>query len=852
MVARLLNMMGVYFAPEGVEMPAHHANPKGFWERKDVYELCKKLLASAGCDWHRLSGFDIDALPPAALAELEEEARRIILGMDAHRPWFLKEPRLCILAPFWLKLLEFPVCVFVHRSPLEVARSLETRNGFSIAFGLALWERYVTAALNATLGLRRIQIKHAELMADPVAAVRTLAKSLEEMGVRGLRSPSDEEILAFVDPSLYRAKAEEIGAVHRLSAAQRKLWNACQNGKALLATKPIRFSAAGQAVIQSVEAQKKIVMLEERNASLSAELSDWKGRNATLSAELSDWKGKLEQSERASAQIGKELEAARTQLATQQNQLTEKLRLLETAKAEAVKSEKAAAQIRKELEAVRTQVATQQNQLTEKLRLLEAAKEGAARNAASANAELQRRASEIADFKNRVTAASTSIAGLNQAIDRRDVALAERRARVDELEEKNRILKRALDTIEKNFARLRDSRSFHFMVYTARRLGLVSRTPRRCFEAIAKQFSETRKALKQAKKASEAAALKAVPKSIAPVARPAPKHQVRGFREFDTESIDRITAHLTAPVSIVVPVYNSPEKLQRCVDSVLFYTKTPFELILIDDCSPDPAIGALLEKYKADNAVRVLRNPINQGFVRSANAGMQASRHDVVLLNSDTEVSPRWLQKLTIAAYSGPKVATVTPFSNAAGAFSVPEIGVDAPIPFPFTVLKMARLTERLSSYTYPEVPTGNGFCMYIRRSVIDQIGGFEEEHFGRGYGEENDFCMRASKAGWRHIIDDSLFVYHRGGSSFKGERERLLKKNRATLDRLHPDYTGLVREFTTSSKINPLRSAIGERLRTGASDLPPRQTSCAFHPAPGFWRRSSHGSRHRVQNRRD
>ena len=823
MVARLLNMMGVYFAPEGASTGANEENPKGFWERRDVRILNDTLLHSTGADWHRLSGFSLDQVTEPVLTQFKKEAGKITLAMDAHRPWFLKEPRLCVLAPLWLELLEFPVCVFVYRSPLEVARSLEMRNGFSLAFGLALWERYNTAALNATLGSRRIQVNHAELMADPVATVRTLAQGLEALGVRGLRSPSDEEILAFIDPSLYRAKEKEIRGLYRLSVAQRKRQNAFQNRKALLATKPVRFSAAARAALQLGEAQNKIVTLEERNAALSAELSDLKGRS--------------EQSEGASAQLRKELEAARTQLATQQNQLTEKLRLLETAKEESVKSEK-------ELAAARTQLATQQNQLTEKLRLLEAAKEESVRRekelkekSVRSEKELEAARTQLATQQNQLTeklrllkaakeesvrnAATTHgrITTLNQAIDRRDAALTERGAKVEELTETNRILKQALDTIEKNFGRLRDSSSFHFMVYTARRLGLVSRTPRRCIEAIGKQLSEARKALKQAKKAREAA-LKVVPTSIAPAARPPAKHQDPSFREFDTESIDRITARLTTPVSIVVPVYDGPENLRRCVDSVLLHTNTPFELILIDDCSPDPAIGALLENYKAQSAVRVLRNPVNQGFVCSANAGMQASQQDVVLLNSDTEVPPRWLQKLTIAAYSDPKVATVTPFSNAAGAFSVPEIGVNAPIPFPFTTLKMARLTERLSSRAYPEVPTGNGFCMFIKRQVLAEIGDFDEQNFDRGYGEENDFCMRASKAGWHHIIDDSLFVYHRGSSSFRGEKERLLKENRATLDRLHPDYTRLVREFTTSSKINRLRSAIGERLRTGASDL--------------------------------
>lgn len=294
----------------------------------------------------------------------------------------------------------------------------------------------------------------------------------------------------------------------------------------------------------------------------------------------------------------------------------------------------------------------------------------------------------------------------------------------------------------------------------------------------------------------------------------------QSFREFDIEAIDRITTQLAIPVSIVVPVYNCPEELRRCVESVLTHTRTPSELILVDDASPDPAIANLLKEYEAYPAVRILRNASNRGFVHAANVGMRASHYDVVLLNSDTEVTPRWLQKLIIAAYSRNQVGTVTPFSNAAGAFSVPKIGVNAPIPFPFTILKMARLTERLSSCNYPEIPTGNAFCMYIKRAVLDQIGYFDEENFGRGYGEENDFCMRAAKAGWRHILDDSLFIYHRSSSSFGEEKESLLSRNRQTLDQIHPEYTGLVREFTGSPDINALRVRIGDRLKNGALDL--------------------------------
>ena len=172
MVARLLNMMGAYFAAEGISTGANQENPKGFWERRDVRTLNDMLLHSAGADWHRVSNFTLEKIPPAALAQFKMEAGKMILDMDAHRPWFLKEPRFCLLAPLWLELLEVPVYVIVNRSPIEVARSLQMRNGFPIGVGLALWERYNVAALNATRGRQRVQVNHADLMADPVGTVR--------------------------------------------------------------------------------------------------------------------------------------------------------------------------------------------------------------------------------------------------------------------------------------------------------------------------------------------------------------------------------------------------------------------------------------------------------------------------------------------------------------------------------------------------------------------------------------------------------------------------------------------------------------------------------------------------------
>src|SRR5206468_21413 len=289
MVARLLNMMGAYFAAEGISTGANQENPKGFWERRDVRNLNDMLLRSAGADWHRVSDFTLEKIPAAALAQFKTEAGKIILDMDAHRPWFLKEPRFCLLAPLWLDLLEVPVCVIVNRSPIEVAGSLQMRNGFPIAVGLALWECYNIAALNATRDQRRIQVNHAGLMADPVGTVRQLKGDLEKLGVRGLRAPSDEEIRAFIDPSLYRAKRERL--YRRLSSAQRKLQKVFQNGAVLLGERDLRLSAESQEVLGQhdrwMEAQDRIVelsadkrRLQEQTESLLSDL-----RTSTAKAE---------------------------------------------------------------------------------------------------------------------------------------------------------------------------------------------------------------------------------------------------------------------------------------------------------------------------------------------------------------------------------------------------------------------------------------------------------------------------------------------------------------------------------------------------------------------------------------
>jgi glycosyltransferase involved in cell wall biosynthesis len=219
-----------------------------------------------------------------------------------------------------------------------------------------------------------------------------------------------------------------------------------------------------------------------------------------------------------------------------------------------------------------------------------------------------------------------------------------------------------------------------------------------------------------------------------------------------------------------------------------------------------------IDDYLADLAgrhlqVRHLRNASNQGFVRTVNIGMalQPTR-DVVILNSDTVVSNDWLDRLRHCAYQRPDIATVTPFSNNATICSYPQFCEDNPLPGGWTPASLDSLFAELNAGESVSIPTGVGFCMYIRRDCLRQVGPFDEATFGRGYGEENDFCMRARDAGWQHRLCADTFVYHCGGVSFGAEKREREAAALNALQELYPEYPGIVAEHIRRDPARSLR----------------------------------------------
>ena len=156
----------------------------------------------------------------------------------------------------------------------------------------------------------------------------------------------------------------------------------------------------------------------------------------------------------------------------------------------------------------------------------------------------------------------------------------------------------------------------------------------------------------------------------------------------------------------------------------------------------------------------------------------------------------RWVENLRFSAYSGPNVATATAVSDNAGAFSVPEINQSNKIPSWLEQDEYARMITQASVNLFPSVPTGNGFCLYIRRDCLDKLGFFDEMAFPRGYGEENDFCMRALQRGWDHVIDDRTIIYHKRSASFGDEKTKLVVSGREVMEQRYPEYSYLTPIF--------------------------------------------------------
>jgi O-antigen biosynthesis protein len=248
-------------------------------------------------------------------------------------------------------------------------------------------------------------------------------------------------------------------------------------------------------------------------------------------------------------------------------------------------------------------------------------------------------------------------------------------------------------------------------------------------------------------------------------------------------------------IDVVIPVYAGTQETLHCLWSVLTApVVTPHEVIVINDAGPAPELNAMLRLLANRGLFRLEQHRQNLGFVKTANHGMRLHKErDVVLLNSDTEVYHNWLDRLAACAAENPRVATITPLSNNATICSYPETNRDNRGMLEISHADVDQLAARANRDKHVATPTGVGFCMYMRRDAVREVGLFDERRFGRGYGEENDFCQRAQRRGWKNVIACDVYVRHVGSVSFKAEAGERVAKALKTLRRLHPEYQSQV-----------------------------------------------------------
>ena len=599
-LSELIQALGVHCDNENHGAKANWENPHGFWERQDVRRLNGSLLEAAGCNWHQLSTFNLENITQEARASFTEKAQPTIADLNKHPSWVIKDPRLCLLLPMWKRLLDRPICIIIWRDPLEVAKSLQTRNNFFISQGIALWEYYNLAALKNSVNLPRLIISHADLIANPLQTTHEIVDFLRGQGVEGLDRLDDTKLTHVIDPTLQHHKTINLENMQgTLNTPQVFLWQALKDKSAL-------------------------------NWELIPDISN--GCHLGL--------GEIER---------------------------------------------------------------------------------------------------LGEFEK-------TFCMLEETVDY-SFSL--------------------LDSLQYIFSKLVFKAYRRLIGKTGETLSLSAE---RNLHKVMHRFIQLKVNLLQEKRGFR--------KPTPPVL--SQKRQQPALQ----------LANDDISTDIVICIHNALEDVQAALTSITISRHHFSNLIIVNDGSDKPTTNFLHTFTEGKEWCTLLENPTPRGYTAAANQGMFATTAQfVVLVNSDVVVSRGWLQLLKHCAYSSAHIGIVGPLSNAATWQSIPrrfdQSGKWAinDIPSAWSVNKVQSLIANISERRYPRTQLLNGFCLGIKRQVFDRVGYLDEEVFPHGYGEENDFCIRASKAGFKLAIADDLFIYHAKSKSFgSARREELSKRGNTVL----------------------------------------------------------------------
>lgn len=946
-LARLLNLMGLYFGGENVSTGRNSENEKGFWERRDVRQLNDAILFATATDWDAVSKLDVDGLSESDRAGYTSAAADIVMNLDAHRPWFVKEPRLCLLFPIWRAALETPLCIHIHRNPLEVAQSLQKRNNIPIPVGLALWETYNIRALQASQGLPRHILAYEQLLREPIPALESTHAFLTRHANYGLRLPGSLELSAFLNPDLQRQRATEERFSEAATNSQIALYEfltgasttmppdepppdclktlveyeatvdfadrrrraqlgeeqrSADNLALQLAIKNVEAKhfreSRDDAVVRNNAFERKVEKLQDVRRELSVKLAVSEQHVKTLHKER----------QATQARFSAERDALRRDNASIRERLSAEVdqrRRVEQERDEAKRVNARLERERKEIEAQRKEIEAQRNALRDYKQNVAIA---TSENRAEVTRALRQWAAEIAhhqvqiveldDFNNQLTSCIVDWLGSRRwrlgdallTLMRRLLFQRTRKTALDLLHEAagahearlaighqtatshvrlldglpsdtaaaakiddqmiladstratalNRMLVERSIALAKNTVAVAERRRFAaeqialvnvllrsrrwrlgHLLLSLPRLAIGRGRPKTIAEAMSTLIREYER---------DADAVAVAPPPATPD-EPQVVEQSSASAFDDPAPTPPTVASVQAPgaplfppavtgdVDVVVCVHNALEHVQQCLSSVLTRTTVDYRLIVVNDGS-DATTTEWLREFAANQAdVQLIETNGPLGYTCAANQGLCASTAtNIVLLNSDTIVPRLWLEEMLECMASDDSVGIVGPLSNAASWQSVPErVGPDGrwavnDLPAGYNVDEFAELVWLVSNRQFPRADFINGFCFMINRRVIEHVGYLDEENFPRGYGEENDYCLRAKDAGFELAIADHCFVYHAKSKSFgDAARTRLANAGGEALQRKHG--AARVEQGTERLKTSPVLADIRDKV---------------------------------------
>jgi hypothetical protein len=224
-LTRVVSLLGLHVGEDESLVEATDDNPAGHWEIEALSLFNEDLLLELGGRWSAPPDATTDDVAAMAQGELGTRGAALLDQAFSGRPFVWKDPRLCLLLPFWREVLdEEPVVVWSVRNPLEIAQSLAGRDEMLPSYSLALWERYARRSLLDAGDLPGYLVDYARLLDAPGQVWTDLDKFLDAHDVERGAVASADEVERFVDTSLHRQRRTDAEFRADASSEQAALW----------------------------------------------------------------------------------------------------------------------------------------------------------------------------------------------------------------------------------------------------------------------------------------------------------------------------------------------------------------------------------------------------------------------------------------------------------------------------------------------------------------------------------------------------------------------------------------------------------------------------------------------------